>query len=588
MAAKLQCEICGGKLVGKPGGIFECDSCGTEYSTEWAKAKIQEIQGTVKVEGTVEVKGSVQVEGAANVQSLIKRGYIALEDGKWDDAKKCFNDALNADPENAEAYLGLAMAKSNCRYKTDFSVWYLTSPKYRIPNEINRAYQFVNDEMKSWISEFKRKRAEIEAIKEKKEREEEAARQKKEKEEAAARKKIELEKQIEEQKIIKRLKEKREEIAPYQNLIAAASTHTIGLRSDGKVMAVGHNNTGQCSVSGWSDIQAVATAPYHSVALKVNGTVVATKCIGYNNFGQCDVSGWSDIVAISTNLEHTVGLKSDGTVVATKYTKNKYYNGQSDVSWWDEIVAIAAGVSHTVGLQSDGTLLATKYPDSGFQGEYGQRDVYGWTDIVAIAAAEKHTVGLKSNGTVVAVGENKNRQCDVDGWSDIVAVSANTLHTVGLKSDGTVVAVGDNFAGRCNVESWSNIVAIAAGGNHTIGLRSDGTLVATGSNKYGQCNVSDWKLFKSKTEAEAEYSSACALQASGISDKVSKALAVFNSLRNYKDSPARAKSCYIMLLNIEKNNLNAELPQLNGMFSGKRRREIETRLAQIEDELKKL
>ena len=53
MAAALQCEICGGKLVGKPGGIFECDSCGMEYSTELAKAKIQEIKGTVKVEGTV-------------------------------------------------------------------------------------------------------------------------------------------------------------------------------------------------------------------------------------------------------------------------------------------------------------------------------------------------------------------------------------------------------------------------------------------------------------------------------------------------------------------------------------------------------
>ena len=33
MAAALQCEICGGKLVGRPGGIFECDSCGMEYST---------------------------------------------------------------------------------------------------------------------------------------------------------------------------------------------------------------------------------------------------------------------------------------------------------------------------------------------------------------------------------------------------------------------------------------------------------------------------------------------------------------------------------------------------------------------------
>ena len=60
--AALQCEVCGGKLIGKPGGVFECDSCGMEYSTEWAKAKIQEIRGTVQVEGTVEVTGTVKVE----------------------------------------------------------------------------------------------------------------------------------------------------------------------------------------------------------------------------------------------------------------------------------------------------------------------------------------------------------------------------------------------------------------------------------------------------------------------------------------------------------------------------------------------
>lgn len=43
MAAKLQCEICGGKLIGKPGGFFECTICGTEYSTEWAREKLNGI-----------------------------------------------------------------------------------------------------------------------------------------------------------------------------------------------------------------------------------------------------------------------------------------------------------------------------------------------------------------------------------------------------------------------------------------------------------------------------------------------------------------------------------------------------------------
>lgn len=118
MAAKLQCEICGGKLIGKPGGIFECDSCGTEYSTEWAKAKIQEITGTVKVEGTVEVTGKVRVEnGGPSAESLVKRGMIALGEvrsaigptrmeQKRTEVKKLFDRALEIDPENGAAYWG--------------------------------------------------------------------------------------------------------------------------------------------------------------------------------------------------------------------------------------------------------------------------------------------------------------------------------------------------------------------------------------------------------------------------------------------------------------------------------------------------
>ncbi|MDO4990664.1 MAG: leucine-rich repeat domain-containing protein [Eubacteriales bacterium] len=112
MAAKLQCEICGGKLVGKPGGIFECDSCGTEYSTEWAKAKIQEITGTVKVDGTVEVTGKVQVEnGGPTALSLIKRGIQTLEDRNWREAESIFNRALEIDPESGDAFWGLYLCK---------------------------------------------------------------------------------------------------------------------------------------------------------------------------------------------------------------------------------------------------------------------------------------------------------------------------------------------------------------------------------------------------------------------------------------------------------------------------------------------
>ena len=188
----------------------------------------------------------------------------------------------------------------------------------------------------------------------------------------------------------------------------------------------------------FKDIVAISAGSFHTVGLKSDGTVVA---VGDNDDDLCDVSGWKDIVAISAGSNRIVGIKSDGTVVAV----GANYDGEIDVSGWKDIVAVSAGGTHTVGLKSDGTVIAV-----GYNG-LGQCDVSGWKDIVAIAAGDDHTVGLKSDGTVVAVGDNDDDLCDVSGWKDIVAISAGDRHTVGLKSDGTVVAVGYNRYGECLV-----------------------------------------------------------------------------------------------------------------------------------------
>ena len=160
--------------------------------------------------------------------------------------------------------------------------------------------------------------------------------------------------------------------------VSVGDCHTVGLKSDGTVVAVGYNDDGQCDVSDWTDIVAVSARNYHTVGLKSDGTVVA---VGDNDFGQCNVNGWTDIVAVSAGAFHTVGLKSDGTVVATKYSGESMYNcGQCAVSSWTDIVAVSAGDRHTVGLKSDGTVVATKY--NGYEASYhGQCDVSDWTDI---------------------------------------------------------------------------------------------------------------------------------------------------------------------------------------------------------------
>ena len=268
-----------------------------------------------------------------------------------------------------------------------------------------------------------------------------------------------------------------------REMVSTGVVHTVGLKSDGTVMAVGDNDDGQCNVSDWTDIVAVSADCYHTVGLKSDGTVAA---VGYGGYGERDISDWTDIVAVSAEIGHTVGLKSDGTVVAVG--DNEY--GECDVSDWKDIVAVSAGTTHTAGLKSDGTVVAVGY------NKHGECDVSDWKDIVAVSAGGSHTVGLKSDGTVVAVGYNEYGQCDVSDWTDIVAVSAGGDHTVGLKSDGTAVAVGYNYEGPCSVSAWTDIVAVSAGYAYTVGLKSDGTVVAVGSNNHSQCDVSDWTNIK--------------------------------------------------------------------------------------------
>jgi alpha-tubulin suppressor-like RCC1 family protein len=197
-------------------------------------------------------------------------------------------------------------------------------------------------------------------------------------------------------------------------------------------------------VLSWTGITQVAAGFEYTVGLKSDGTVVA---VGNNGDGQCAVNSWVGITQVAAGAIDTVGLKSDGTVVAKGYD---VYGQCSGVSSWTGIIQVAAGNSFTVGLKSDGTVVAVGNNGS------GQRNVGSWTGITQVAAGDNFTIGLKSDGTVVAVGNNGNGQCSgVSSWTGINQVAAGYYFTVGLKSDGTVVAVGDNLSGQCDVNSWN-------------------------------------------------------------------------------------------------------------------------------------
>jgi alpha-tubulin suppressor-like RCC1 family protein len=269
----------------------------------------------------------------------------------------------------------------------------------------------------------------------------------------------------------------------YTRMITGGVGHTVGVKSDGTVVAVGDNVYGQCNVGDWMDIIQADGGGEHTVGLKSDGTVVA---VGDNTYGQCNVGNWTDIIQVVAGRQHTVGLKSDGTVVAVG--DNTY--GQRNVDGWTDIVQVAAGANswHTAGRKSDGRVVAA----GGNWG--GQCNVEGWIGIIQVATGGHHTVALKADGTVVAVGRDNHGETNVGAWTDIVQIAGGCQLTIGLKSDGTVVTAGWNEYGQRNVGGWTNIIQVAAGMMHTIGLKSDGSVVTAGSNAYGQCNVGGWML----------------------------------------------------------------------------------------------
>ena len=277
MAAALQCEICGGKLVGKPGGIFECDSCGMEYSTEWAKAKIQEIRGTVKVEGTVEVTGKVQVEGgtvnvegAATKESLLKRAKMCYADGDWEKAAELLEQVLNADPECGEAYLYRAAVNMKCKTLEELRKQYediYHDDVLRHP-DVEKAFQFATGALKQMLLGWEQHR-----------------------DSAAA---ADLARREENRLTFPALRCRTDKLS---KMIIAGSYHTVGLKAEGTVVAVGWNTYGQCNVNDWRDIVAICAGDGHTVGLKADGTVVA---VGDNKDGQCNFSGWRLFQSVDT------------------------------------------------------------------------------------------------------------------------------------------------------------------------------------------------------------------------------------------------------------------------------------------------
>ncbi len=224
--------------------------------------------------------------GNPTANSLIKRAFIFLEDEDWDSADEYCEKALDIDPENVQAYLSKLMAEmkvnkredlKNCAQPFDNSGNYQKVMRYG-DNALKKELEDCTSYIKGRNENARLSGIYNDAISA-------MNSAKTEKEFKAAAEMFKTISGYKDADALTRQCLERAEVCRKDDIYTSAMSQMKKQTVDGYEAAINKFST----ISGWKDIIAVSAGQWHTVGLKKDGTVVA---VGDNDDGQCKVSVW--------------------------------------------------------------------------------------------------------------------------------------------------------------------------------------------------------------------------------------------------------------------------------------------------------
>ncbi len=258
--------------------------------------------------------------------------------------------------------------------------------------------------------------------------------------------------------------------------VSANNNHTIILKTNGELWAVGENRFGQLgdnSQENKANPVQVLTAPLpgggpmtgvdqissggtHTVILKTTDTLWA---VGDNQYGQL----------------------GDGTADPRKLTPAQVMTAAGNPM--NNVKQISAGSQHTMILKNDNSLWAVGWNNYGQLGDgtnaNAPNPVQVMNDVDYVSAGGGHTMVVKRDGSLWGFGQNNRGQL-----GDGTKINAN---------DPVEVRTAPAPEGR----PMTAVAQVSAGPQHSMILKTNGTLWAVGSNGFGQLgdgSVTDKKI----------------------------------------------------------------------------------------------
>ncbi len=297
--------------------------------------------------------------------------------------------------------------------------------------------------------------------------------------------------------------------------VSVGDNHTMILKTDDTLWAVGNNGSGQLGndstdhrltpVKVMTGVAQVSAGFSYTMIVKKNGELWA---VGLNHLGQLGVGG---------------GNNNELTAVQVRTAPAPEGRPMTEVD------QVSASNNHTIILKTNGELWAVGKNNFGQLGDNSQENKANpvqvltaplpaggrpMTEVAQISSGGSYTVILKTTDTLWAVGLNNNRQLG-DGtadpfkltpaqvmiaagnpMNDVKQISAGSQHTMILKNDHTLWAVGLNDRGQLGdgtndnapnpVQVMSDVDYVSAGHTHTMIVKRDGSLWGFGRNSDGQ------------------------------------------------------------------------------------------------------